>query len=72
MIHCRIQNQYFELCYSRSRIITTKCTALLSILDDTFDVYGTLDERRLLTIAIQRPLSPIAHFLLAKYISHYS
>ncbi|KAJ3679565.1 hypothetical protein LUZ60_017576 [Juncus effusus] len=45
---------YFEPHFSRARIISTKVISLLSILDDTFDIYGTLEECRLLTNAIQR------------------
>lgn len=45
---------YFEPCYSRARIITTKYIILLSVLDDTYDIYATLDECRLLTIAFKR------------------
>ncbi|OAY78193.1 Alpha-humulene synthase, partial [Ananas comosus] len=46
---------YFEPHYSRARMIATKVVSLASILDDTYDVYGTLEECRLLTDAIQRP-----------------
>ncbi|XP_072973526.1 alpha-humulene synthase-like [Typha angustifolia] len=44
----------FEPHYSRSRLMTTKVLGLLSILDDTYDVYATLEECRQLTDAIQR------------------
>lgn len=45
---------YFEPHYSRARMIATKATALVCILDDTYDVYANLEECRVLTDAIQR------------------
>ncbi|XP_020110273.1 alpha-humulene synthase-like [Ananas comosus] len=45
---------YFEPHYSRARMIATKAISFVCILDDTYDVYGTLEECRLLTDAIQR------------------
>nr|CAD1824994.1 unnamed protein product [Ananas comosus var. bracteatus] len=45
---------YFEPHYSRARMIATKVVSFVCILDDTYDVYGTLEECRLLTDAIQR------------------
>ncbi|XP_038711359.1 probable terpene synthase 6 [Tripterygium wilfordii] len=45
---------YFEPQYSDARIILTKVIAMISILDDTYDLYGTIEELRLLTPAIQR------------------
>ncbi|KAL3508558.1 hypothetical protein ACH5RR_027959 [Cinchona calisaya] len=44
---------YFEPRYSLARTILTKVISMLSILDDIYDVYGTLDELVLLTDAIQ-------------------
>ncbi|KAF8691369.1 hypothetical protein HU200_040500 [Digitaria exilis] len=40
---------YFEPSYSRGRIILAKVLAIVSILDDTYDVYGTLEECELFT-----------------------
>ncbi|XP_043701581.1 (-)-germacrene D synthase-like [Telopea speciosissima] len=45
---------YFEPHYSLARMILTKVIALTSILDDTYDVYGTLEELNLFTDAIER------------------
>ncbi|OAY85741.1 Alpha-humulene synthase, partial [Ananas comosus] len=45
---------YFEPHYSCARMITMKVIALICILDDTYDVYATLEECRALTDAIQR------------------
>ncbi|THU47928.1 hypothetical protein C4D60_Mb09t20840 [Musa balbisiana] len=45
---------FFELYYSRARVITTKVIALISILDDIYNVYSTLEESQQLTQAIQR------------------
>nr|XP_010909538.2 alpha-humulene synthase [Elaeis guineensis] len=45
---------YFEPCYSRARIYLTKVIALLSIMDDIYDAYGTLEELQEFTEVIQR------------------
>ncbi|CAL4942959.1 unnamed protein product [Urochloa decumbens] len=45
---------YYEEDYSRARIIFAKIYALLSLLDDTYDVRATLDECHKLTEAIRR------------------
>jgi hypothetical protein len=43
--------------YSHSRIILTKITAFMSILDDIFDTYGTTEESMKLQEAINRSRS---------------
>ncbi|XP_077213553.1 beta-cubebene synthase-like [Tasmannia lanceolata] len=45
---------YFEPQYGRGRMILTKILLFLSLMDDTYDVYGTWDELQLFTNAIQR------------------
>ncbi|XP_043701572.1 (-)-germacrene D synthase-like [Telopea speciosissima] len=45
---------YFEPHYSLARMILTKVIAMTSIIDDTYDVYGTLEELKLFTDAIER------------------
>ncbi|XP_078149669.1 alpha-humulene synthase-like [Carex rostrata] len=45
---------YFEAEYSRARIMNAKFLALATIVDDTFDVFGTYEECKLLNDAIQR------------------
>ncbi|KAG6499327.1 hypothetical protein ZIOFF_039091 [Zingiber officinale] len=45
---------YFEPQYSRARVICSKVISLLSIMDDIYDNYGTLEECTLLTEAIKR------------------
>ncbi|KAM7473342.1 hypothetical protein LguiB_020585 [Lonicera macranthoides] len=45
---------HFEPQYSLSRKFLTKVGTMTTILDDTFDVYGTLEELFLLTDAIER------------------
>ncbi|KAH0696980.1 hypothetical protein KY290_014407 [Solanum tuberosum] len=45
---------YFEPQYSIARKILTKVLCFASITDDTYDIYGTLDELTLLTDAIER------------------
>ncbi|PIN03534.1 Terpinolene synthase [Handroanthus impetiginosus] len=44
----------FQPQYGYSRIITTKVNTLITIIDDIFDVYGTLEELHLFNDAIQR------------------
>nr|QIQ56003.1 putative terpene synthase 21 [Eremophila drummondii] len=45
---------YFEPQYQLARKILSKVILLASIIDDIYDVYGTLDELQLFTDAIQR------------------
>ena len=45
---------YFEPCYSFARMAMTKVISLTSIVDDVYDVYGTLEELELFTEAIDR------------------
>ncbi|KAJ8753399.1 hypothetical protein K2173_019798 [Erythroxylum novogranatense] len=45
---------YFEPKYALARKIMTKIIAMLSIIDDTYDAYGTNEELQLLTESIQR------------------
>ncbi|GMI65466.1 terpene synthase 21 [Hibiscus trionum] len=45
---------YFEPRYSIARTFATKLIALLSILDDIYDAYGTYEELEILTKAIHR------------------
>nr|CAB3495747.1 unnamed protein product [Digitaria exilis] len=44
---------YYEPSYARSRIILTKVLAIVSILDDTYDVYGTSQECELFTKCVE-------------------
>ncbi|URE19522.1 hypothetical protein MUK42_12703 [Musa troglodytarum] len=61
---------YFEPYYSHSRVTTTKLIALVSILDDIFDVYSTLEESQRLTEAIQRWDAKVVH-QLPEYMKDY-
>ncbi|KAA8523765.1 hypothetical protein F0562_010188 [Nyssa sinensis] len=45
---------YFEPNYSVGREFVTKIIALTSVIDDIYDVYGTLEELKLFTDAIER------------------
>ncbi|KAA8523770.1 hypothetical protein F0562_010193 [Nyssa sinensis] len=45
---------YFEPNYSMGREFVTKIIALTSVIDDIYDVYGTLEELKLFTDAIER------------------
>ncbi|XP_074558767.1 alpha-humulene synthase-like isoform X2 [Curcuma longa] len=49
-----ILNVHFEPQYSRARLICSKVLALMSLMDDIYDNYSTLQESQLLTEAIQR------------------
>lgn len=45
---------YFEPRYSFARVILAKFILLLIVVDDTYDAYGTIEELRLFTDAINR------------------
>ncbi|CAH1446930.1 unnamed protein product [Lactuca virosa] len=45
---------YFEPQYSRARIFLAKVISMATILDDTYDAYGTYEELKIFTEAIQR------------------
>lgn len=49
-----ILGMYFEPKYSRARKMMAKVLKMSSIIDDTYDAYGTLDELAPFTDAIQR------------------
>ncbi|KAF5450587.1 hypothetical protein F2P56_030922 [Juglans regia] len=49
-----ILGQYFEPQYSHGRMMLGKVTCLLSIMDDTYDAYGTFEELQLFTDAVIR------------------
>ncbi|KAL5563690.1 hypothetical protein UlMin_033437 [Ulmus minor] len=49
-----IMGVYFEPKYSRGRRILTRIIALTSILDDTYDSFGTFEELKVFTEAIDR------------------
>ncbi|WMV34354.1 hypothetical protein MTR67_027739 [Solanum verrucosum] len=49
-----ILGMYFEPKYNRARTMMTKVLKMSSIIDDTYDAYGTLDELASFTDAIQR------------------
>ncbi|XP_075080927.1 5-epi-aristolochene synthase-like isoform X1 [Nicotiana tabacum] len=45
---------YFEPQYSQARVMLVKTISMISIVDDTFDAYGTVKELEAYTDAIQR------------------
>ncbi|KAL5803908.1 hypothetical protein ACOSQ3_030708 [Xanthoceras sorbifolium] len=45
---------YSEPCYSHARSILFKINNLMTVIDDTYDSYGTLEELRLFNDAVQR------------------
>ncbi|KAI9083037.1 hypothetical protein K1719_034941 [Acacia pycnantha] len=44
----------YEPQFSTARMVATKLVSIIALLDDTYDVYGTLDELELFTEAIRR------------------
>ncbi|KAL5804323.1 hypothetical protein ACOSQ3_031123 [Xanthoceras sorbifolium] len=64
-----IMGVYFEPQYSFARRILTKVIAMASILDDTYDAYGTYEELEIFTDAIQRwDINTI--YVLPEYMKH--
>ncbi|CAJ2640002.1 unnamed protein product [Trifolium pratense] len=49
-----ILTTFFEPKYSQARKFMTKTISILSVIDDTYDAYGTIDELDLFTKAIER------------------
>ncbi|PIN02387.1 Vetispiradiene synthase [Handroanthus impetiginosus] len=45
---------YFEPQYSQARVILAKSATMISMIDDTYDSYGTIDELEIFTHAIER------------------
>nr|QIQ55993.1 putative terpene synthase 1 [Eremophila drummondii] len=45
---------YFEPQYSQARVMLAKTIAMISVIDDTYDSYGTVDELEIFTDAIER------------------
>lgn len=52
---------YFEPEYSHSRIFLTKIIAMATVLDDTYDAYGTYEELMIFTDAIERYILYACH-----------
>lgn len=45
---------FFKPQFLSARLIMTKIVAIGSMLDDIYDVYGTFEELKLLTLALER------------------
>lgn len=45
---------YFEPQYSKARVMLAKSIAMISVVDDTYDSYGTIEELEVYTDVIQR------------------
>ena len=44
---------YYEPQYSRCRIVLAKTAIFISVIDDTYDAYGTLEELEIFTNALE-------------------
>ncbi|WCJ37020.1 Terpene synthase 5 [Euphorbia peplus] len=58
-VHLWSVGTLFKPQYSLSRILMSKYSQVVTLMDDTYDSYGTIDELQLLTSALQR-LTPEA------------
>ncbi|CAL5440097.1 unnamed protein product [Camellia sinensis] len=62
---------YYEPQHSVGRAVLTKIMLLLSVTDDTYDAYGTYDELKLYTNAVQRwdvsPMDELPDYMKALY-----
>lgn len=56
----------FEPQHSYFRILITKIIAFVGIIDDIYDVYGTLDELELFTLAVQRSVINFSQIIGAR------
>ncbi|KAJ4724609.1 Terpene synthase [Melia azedarach] len=65
--------EYFESRYSRARVMLTKILMILTVMDDTYDAYGTLDELQCFTQAIERwdieALNELPDYMKSLYIA---
>ncbi|CAL5002251.1 unnamed protein product [Urochloa decumbens] len=59
---------YYEQEYSRARVMLTKIFSLLTLLDDTYDVHGTLDDCCKLTEALRSTVSTLPEYLRKFYL----
>ncbi|KAL0335046.1 UNVERIFIED_CONTAM: Terpinolene synthase, chloroplastic [Sesamum radiatum] len=59
-----------------ARMMSTKINALTTVLDDTFDVYGTLEELQLFTDAVQRwdmeAIEKLPEYMQICYLAAYN
>jgi hypothetical protein len=61
----------FEPQFGYCRRMLTKLGALLTTIDDVYDVYGTLDELELFTDAVDKFVLIMACIIYASYIYIY-
>lgn len=61
---------YYEKDFEMARTMVTKITALLTVMNDSYDVHGTIEERRQLNAAIQR-WDHNAESLLPEYLKKF-
>ncbi|KAI0502223.1 hypothetical protein KFK09_017170 [Dendrobium nobile] len=67
---------YFEPHYSRARLMMTKIFSLISILDDIYDAYGTVEELQLLTDVIEswqlENVGKLPQYMQHEFLASYS
>jgi isoprene synthase len=59
----------FETKFTDVRKGLTKVASLITLIDDIYDVYGTLDELQLFTKAVERYSVPFAEYVFSIYLS---
>lgn len=65
---------YFEPQYSTARKIITKLIAIATVIDDTYDAFGTIDELEIFTKAIERFVSKLlkhTHIIHLYFLSNF-
>ncbi|CAN4114339.1 unnamed protein product [Withania somnifera] len=60
---------YFEPQYSRARVMLVKTIAIISIVDDTYDAYGTTEELATYTDVIQRTYATRFEYLRNAFVT---
>ncbi|KAK6122845.1 hypothetical protein DH2020_043426 [Rehmannia glutinosa] len=58
---------YHEPQYSRARVMLTKTFAMTSIIDDTYDAYGTIEELEIFTKAIESQIDTLPDYVKPFY-----
>ena len=59
---------YFEPEYHLARMMVCKFVAIVTIVDDIYDVYGTYEDLELFTAAIERLKLNLSNYLISWFI----